>query len=173
VDSPRRITGKQTAIPISRTCTRCGRYAERHFAHSSFNGWRSTNLRILKTIPPSKKLRYIWNYLQWRSTSHPSDELTCLSILTGKQPSKVIDLPEAEGMKAFLVQMDGIPSDIIFMPGPRLPEDGWKWAPTSFMARYQWTAFEKFQESILPGAMIKDQTYISQRCESAFLESRS
>ena len=137
--------------------------------HSSV--WMETyeffsSLRVLKMTPPRKKLRYLWNYLQWRSTSHASDETICLSILTGKQPSRVLSLPHADRMKAFLDQMDGIPSNIIFMPGPRLPEDGWKWAPTSFMARYQWTAYEQFQETIIPGASdhtISDQTNISQR----------
>ena len=69
-------------------------------------------------------------------------------------------------MKTFLEQMDGIPSDVIFMPGPQLWEDGWKWAPTSFMARHQWTAYEHCQETIIPGApdhIITEQTNISQR----------
>ena len=137
--------------------------------HSSV--WRETyeffsSLRVLKTAPPWMKLRYFWNYLQWRSTSHASDETICLSILMGKQPSKALsDLP-FESMKSFLTQMDGIPSNIIFMPGPRIPEEGWKWAPTSFMARYQWTAYEQFQEAVIPGATdhtISDQTNTSQR----------
>ena len=96
-----------------------------------------SSLRTLKITAPRKKLRYLWNYLQWRSTSHPSDETICLSVLVGQQPSKGLGLPHAERMKIFLGKMDGIPSDIVFMPGPRLSEDGWRWAPTSFMARHQ------------------------------------
>ena len=125
-----------------------------------------SSLRTLKILPPRKKLRYLWNYLQWRSTSHSSDETICLSVLVGQQPSKGIGLPHTERMKIFLGKMDGIPSDIVFMPGPRLSEDGWRWAPTSFMARHQWTAYEHFQETIIPGApdhIITEQTNISQR----------
>ena len=137
--------------------------------HSSV--WMETyeffsSLRTLKIIPPRKKLRYLWNYLQWRSTSHLSDETICLSVLVGQQPSRVLGRPDTDRMKTFLEQMDGIPSDIVFMPGPRLSEDGWKWAPTSFMARHQWTAYEHFQETIIPGApdhIITEQTNISQR----------
>ncbi|KAH0559665.1 hypothetical protein GP486_003822 [Trichoglossum hirsutum] len=127
-----------------------------------------SSLRKLKTMHPWERLRCLWNYLQWRSTSHASDEITCLSVLTGKKPSAVPGLSHADRMKAFLNQMDGIPSDIIFMPGPRLPGDGWKWAPTSFMARYQWTAYSQFQETIIPGVSdhtISDQTDISRRSD--------
>jgi hypothetical protein len=132
--------------------------------------WKETceffsTLRRLRTAPISVKLRYFWNYLQWRSTSHESDEQTCLSILTGKKPSAVCGLLGTDRMKAFLEQIEGVPSEIIFMPGPRLPDEGWKWAPTSFMARYQWTAYEHFQESIIPGASnhtISEQTNASQ-----------
>jgi hypothetical protein len=123
-----------------------------------------TLLRSLQACTPGVKLRHLWNLLQWRSTSHLSDETICLSILTGKQPSKLLGHSKAGRMKAFLNQVDEVPSDIIFMPGPRLLEDGWKWAPTSFMARYQWTAYQHFQKIAIPGASdhsMTEQTNIS------------
>jgi hypothetical protein len=90
-------------------------------------------------------------FLQWRNTSHPSDETICLSILMGKIPSLMAGLSLANRMKTFLSQFDEFPDDLIFMPGPRLEGDGWGWAPTSFMARHQWTPYEHFQMTLITG----------------------
>ena len=63
--------------------------------HSSV--WMETyeffsSLCTLKIIPPRRKLRCLWSYLQWRSTSHSSDETICLSVLVGQQPSRVLSI---------------------------------------------------------------------------------
>ena len=116
-----------------------------------------------------------------RSENWPFDPITSLSfMILGCTLAFVLSLPHADRTKTFLEQMDGIPSDIVFMPGPRLSEDGWKWAPTSFMARHQWTAYEHFKETIIPGApdhIITEQTNISHRFTEAYvftsLESHS
>lgn len=109
-----------------------------------------SSLRTMKTETGMPKLRQLWNFLQWRSTSHASDETICLSTLTGKTPSLMAGLSLTDRMRTFLSQFNEFPDDLIFMPGPRLEGDGWGWAPTSFLARHQWTPYEHFQTTLLP-----------------------
>ena len=109
-----------------------------------------SSLRASKTASGMSTIRQLWNFLQWRSTCHALDKTICLSILMGKSPSLVAGLLLTDRMKAFPSHFQDFPDDLISMPGPRLGGDGWGWAPTSFMARHQWTPYEHFQTILVP-----------------------
>jgi len=79
-----------------------------------------SSLRTMKAETVVSKFRQLWNFLQWRNTSHLSDETICLSILTGKIPSLMAGLSLADSMKTFLSQFGEFPDDLIFMPGHAL-----------------------------------------------------
>lgn len=68
-----------------------------------------------------------------RTSSKPDDETLCVGGVLGLDITPLLGCREAERMKTFLSMLDTIPPDLIFAPGPKMTEAGYRWAPTSFM----------------------------------------
>lgn len=79
--------------------------------------------------------RRIWWALAWRATSKPEDELTCLASILNLDVKAILDTPKKDRMIKFLQLRQVFPSDIIFQQVPRQTQDGYRWAPRSFMNR--------------------------------------
>jgi hypothetical protein len=97
---------------------------------------------------------HVWQAVQWRGCERPEDETVCLatlmemdqsSLLELKNDQKVIDTPDerkkeellGQRMCSFLSLVDekyGIPSGFLFVPGPKLDAEGYRWAPRTWMA---------------------------------------
>jgi hypothetical protein len=71
--------------------------------------------------------------LKWRGTSKPRDEIPAIVSMLDVDASKLIDLPAQERMAGLLQAVGHIPSEIIFLQGPKLETKGFKWAPSTFM----------------------------------------
>ena len=86
----------------------------------------------------SRGIVSLWNSFQSRSTSNAGDEAVCLSILLGLDPEQILDTSDDDRMRKLFSMLDIFPSQIVFMPGPRINHKGYGWAPTSFLSRRQW-----------------------------------
>ncbi|KIW87652.1 uncharacterized protein Z519_11626 [Cladophialophora bantiana CBS 173.52] len=75
--------------------------------------------------------------LAWRSTSIAEDEAVCLSIITGFQASEIEQVVACESHEDRMTQFwrltKGLSSEILFWNGPRLSQQGMRWAPSSFL----------------------------------------
>ena len=85
-----------------------------------------------------ERIGYIWNELQWRSTSKQEDETICIAHLLGQPVVDLLEAPDEERMKILINMNSRFPTQILFMPGPRIAEDGYRWAPNSFTDRQRW-----------------------------------
>lgn len=74
--------------------------------------------------------------LKGRMSSKMADETICVSALLGKSPKKLLQIPGHDPlvrMKAFWASLSTVSPNIIFANSPRLQEDGFRWAPATFM----------------------------------------
>jgi hypothetical protein len=104
---------------------------------------------IVGDLAESKKIAFIWNSLQGRSTSNAGDEAVCLAVMLGLDTREILDIPDDKRMLKLFSMMEIFPSQILFMPGPRMQECGYGWAPTSFLNRRQWTPGTGLGENLL------------------------
>lgn len=95
----------------------------------------------------SRRVSHLWRSVQWRQAQWNSDETICLATILDIDPSPLMDIgvnhkypsaSESTRMVRFLQLLDqklGIPSGMIFLPGPKLPDEGYRWAPRTWMSR--------------------------------------
>ncbi|KAK7464910.1 hypothetical protein VKT23_006118 [Stygiomarasmius scandens] len=71
-----------------------------------------------------------------RTTSRKEDETLAIASLLGVDVSKLLDVStHEERMKILLLELQFIPSGIIFSVGEKLSEPGFRWAPRSFLGQ--------------------------------------
>jgi Heterokaryon incompatibility protein (HET) len=94
-------------------------------------------LCLLKSEPPAETIRHIFEYVNWRSTSKRSDETICLGTLLNLDVTALIDTPQDQRMKAFILMQKRFPAISLFMPEHhvRIEDEGFRWAPKSFVFR--------------------------------------
>ncbi|KAK0471370.1 hypothetical protein IW261DRAFT_896440 [Armillaria novae-zelandiae] len=71
--------------------------------------------------------------LRWRTTSRAGDETLAISGLLNVDAFELVNLPASQRMRTLLLRVQKLPSNIIFMPGPKLNESGFRWAPRTMM----------------------------------------
>ena len=76
-----------------------------------------------------------------RTTSRMSDEAICLATLLDADVGAVLDAPEKERFRHVLGHQLGFSPAIIFLHGPKMAEEPYRWAPTSFM--YPWNYIQR------------------------------
>jgi hypothetical protein len=114
---------------------------------------------IHKSLEPSCQLvATVWKALQWRTTEHPQHETLALATLLNINTAPFADSSNTaigfaadakseldkkldnrmKELLSILAQRNpcAIPSGMIFLPGPRLSEDGYRWAPRSWLSGY-------------------------------------
>ena len=91
--------------------------------------------------------------IQNRATTRKSDETICFATLLKLNPTELLEAPEGERMMKFLAMVKHFNRNIIFNTYPRLPNSGFRWAPTSFMDR---------SKSLFPSGMVPDDPDRSQ-----------
>ncbi|EXJ81109.1 hypothetical protein A1O3_07397 [Capronia epimyces CBS 606.96] len=79
-------------------------------------------------------LRVVTDACRYRTTSWLPDETFCLAETAGLAVESILrhDTPDGR-MKAFLLQCRHIPADVVFFPGPKLQDAGFRWAPSTFL----------------------------------------
>ncbi|KAK0497985.1 hypothetical protein EDD18DRAFT_1160471 [Armillaria luteobubalina] len=60
-------------------------------------------------------------------------ETLAISGLLNVDAFELVSLPASQRMMTLLLRVQKLPSDIIFIPGPRLNESGFRWAPRTMM----------------------------------------
>ena len=68
-----------------------------------------------------------------RTTSCPGDETICIASLLDLDVSPLLQSPPEDRMKVLLSLLPAIPANLLFSAGPRLAEQGYRWAPTSLL----------------------------------------
>lgn len=68
----------------------------------------------------------------FRTTSRPEDEFVCLASLLGWDTGALARVPVQRRMRLLLEGQDLLPQGLIFLPGPRMKERGWRWAVGRF-----------------------------------------
>ncbi|KAI4122660.1 MAG: hypothetical protein LQ347_006431 [Umbilicaria vellea] len=70
-----------------------------------------------------------------RNTSKPGDEALCLATLMQLDLKTLLETPEVDRMKALYSMLATVPPFLIFFPGRRFAEVGYRWAPRSFLGK--------------------------------------
>jgi len=76
---------------------------------------------------------HFWSELQNRSTSRPLDVAISGSILLDSDVSRVLKAPDDEKMKTFWSCQKRVPASVLWVDGPRLKEDGLRWATSNLL----------------------------------------
>ncbi|KAL4781520.1 hypothetical protein BJX76DRAFT_359809 [Aspergillus varians] len=71
--------------------------------------------------------------LRWRTTSKTEDETLAISGLLNVDAFTLAGLYPEKRMSTFLLGVRQLPYNLIFLPGPKLNEPAFRWAPKSFM----------------------------------------
>lgn len=89
---------------------------------------------LVATAPAERRVVSIWSSLQYRSTSKAADEPICVATLLDMDTAQIIDTPDAQRVrKLWSMHVHGVPAAVLFMPGTRLADPGYRWAPDSYM----------------------------------------
>jgi hypothetical protein len=78
-----------------------------------------------------ERLPLLVDAMQFRSTSVPTDEALCLGALLDLDMSVILAHSNEERMKALWSLVSNIPSSLIFLDAPKLPQPGFRWAPAT------------------------------------------
>ncbi|CZR66522.1 uncharacterized protein PAC_16423 [Phialocephala subalpina] len=81
-------------------------------------------------------LKKVVETLSWRSLSNPRDEVLvlCLLLHMGRDEiNQVMNSPKEQRMQRFWSVQKRVPRGVIIWQGPRLPDDGFKWAPATLL----------------------------------------
>lgn len=75
----------------------------------------------------------VWDSVQWRMTSWPSDEPICLATALNVELPLILETDEADRMKKLFSRVSGWPPYLIFATFDRMSEPGWRWAPQTLL----------------------------------------
>ena len=95
------------------------------------DGW--TTYRELTEHYGNRNISHLGQGLKNRKTSKPEDETICLGMLLGIDVQPLFNKSGQDRMKYLFQTVDKIRPAIIFSEGPRIDEDGLRWAPLSFL----------------------------------------
>ena len=68
-----------------------------------------------------------------RITSRADDEAICIATTLGLDPSSILKCPPTQRMVKLLELLPVIPANVLFSTGKRLVQEGFRWAPESFL----------------------------------------
>ena len=94
----------------------------------------------------SSRMMELVEALQWRNTSWKSDEPVCMSILLDLDTDLIERTEPDLRMSVFLSMVKIFPAYLMFVPGPRLPQKKYSWAPASLMPARGFTALKDRQD---------------------------
>lgn len=75
------------------------------------------------------KFKWAWNHLRMRTTTHPEDSPVVLACLLGLDIKLLLEASESTRMTALISQMSHLPQGILFVVGPRINKEYYRWAP--------------------------------------------
>uniref|UniRef100_A0A0W0FRS6 Heterokaryon incompatibility domain-containing protein n=1 Tax=Moniliophthora roreri TaxID=221103 RepID=A0A0W0FRS6_MONRR len=97
----------------------------------------SSNVLHISIHQDSKVFRIgeLARFLEWRTTSKAEDEMLAIAGLANVSAAELVNLPPHERMKIFLLRVQKLPLNIIFMSVPKLKDPGFCWAPQTLMQK--------------------------------------
>ena len=96
----------------------------------------------LSNLRGSRRFAVLSEAVRWRSTSKSGDEPICLATLLELDLSEILDCPEEKRQIKLLHLQRQLPKDILFWAGTKLHDDGYRWAPRSFLSRPHYSMTE-------------------------------
>ncbi|KIW65390.1 hypothetical protein PV04_07653 [Phialophora macrospora] len=93
------------------------------------------NLAIEGSDFEPAKLINVSTALRYRSTSRAGDEAICIATFLGFYTDRVYDLPPERRILYLLSHIPQVPRHMLFMAGRKLQDEGYRWAPASFLNR--------------------------------------
>lgn len=90
-----------------------------------------------------------------RNTSKPGDESLCLATLMQLDLKTLLETPEADRMKALYSMLATVPPFLIFFPGRRFDEVGYRWAPRSFLGK----SSRDHQNAVIGSPCVRDDRH--------------
>lgn len=81
----------------------------------------------------SSKLSWLFRDMNWRSTTRRTDEALVLSNMLDVWPSNMFQIPAEERMRAVIAELPEFPRRVIFAPGRRFRQEGFRWLVYSFL----------------------------------------
>jgi hypothetical protein len=91
----------------------------------------STAVRSISQTSGSHRISWILSELRWRTTSWRDDFEIVVAQLVGVDPAAVMRVPLEDRMQTIYSLLTEYPQFIIFNPGQRIQQDGYRWAPSS------------------------------------------
>jgi hypothetical protein len=107
-----------------------------------FNSYNSIGIDCLidfkghEHLDSKNLVLYLWKILlAHRSVSVQADEPICGAILLNFDMERLMKVSESERMREFWrLQNEGVPISILYVPGPRLKDKGFSWAPATLLS---------------------------------------
>ncbi|KAJ5963875.1 uncharacterized protein N7479_003751 [Penicillium vulpinum] len=110
--------------------------------------------------------------LCWRTSSKPGDETLAISGLLNVDALELANLPATERMARFLHRVYHLPAGIIFLSGPKLTQEGFTWAPRSFMrAKESSIPFAAYDGVCTPSGLVAQ--YLTLNFQRATIDRQS
>ncbi|KAK5009163.1 hypothetical protein LTR28_002372 [Elasticomyces elasticus] len=82
----------------------------------------------------SERIKFTWDNLANRTTSHVRDEPLCIAILLDLDIDKLQTSTDADGVRNFWsLHVNCLPASVLFLPGKKLTNEGFRWAPANLM----------------------------------------
>ncbi|KAK0462720.1 hypothetical protein IW261DRAFT_177955 [Armillaria novae-zelandiae] len=100
--------------------------------------------------------------LRWRTTSRAGDETLAISGLLNVDAFELVNLPASQRMTTLLLRVRKLPSNIIFMPGPKLNQSCFRWAPRTMMTsmRISMTVSGQYEALCTPQGLIAEYSAV-------------
>lgn len=101
-----------------------------------------TGERITRRLrQPKQRLSFLLSIVGWRSVTKPEDEANCMAALLEQNPRTLASISQPEErIKTVFYNARDVPADIIFLTGPRISQDGYRWMRTTFLRHRTYTA---------------------------------
>ncbi|KAI9871761.1 MAG: hypothetical protein M1830_002482 [Pleopsidium flavum] len=115
---------------------------------------------LVQSPVPFATIQGIVIALHERSTSVATDEALCLGTLTDIDMEKLMEVPPEARMKRFWSLQAGYTGDMIFWTGCRMEDEGYRWAPASFMHQIL---------ELLPGGLDSNSKSMAHRTDEGLM----
>ncbi|RFU25417.1 hypothetical protein B7463_g10930, partial [Scytalidium lignicola] len=83
------------------------------------------------TKNPEEVFEFVWNESRSRETKYESDRHVVVGSLLQLEGQQTYKMADDEKIKWLFSNIRFIPPGVLFMGGPRLRDEGWRWAPSS------------------------------------------
>lgn len=109
----------------------------------------------------TNRMGLIWTSIENRTTSRPgTDEPLCLALLLDLAVDKLQAEPDAYSVKKFWSLHDkGVPANVLFLPGRKLPDRGYGWAPANLKDLRSLSG--NIPDTIIPGTVTSNGLCVS------------